>query len=52
MDVTRRMQRDGIPYTRANWIRANWGSNPDFGPEGWTHEHEAELPADLRRAAS
>jgi hypothetical protein len=46
--ITKMLAQAGLPYTRENWIRTNWPDH-NFGPEGWTAEHEDELPPDLRR---
>lgn len=43
--ITDHMLRQGVPYTRENWIKANWSDVP----KEWTAEHEAELPPDLRK---
>jgi len=42
----RRIERAGLPYTRENYIRFNWGrAVPDAE---WTAEHEDELPPELQ----
>lgn len=40
------MRKHGIPVTRQNFIRQNWGR--DVPNEEWTPEHEMELPPELR----
>jgi hypothetical protein len=42
--IRRRLQRAGLPWTRENYIRFNWG----VVPEEWTAEHEEELPQELQ----
>jgi hypothetical protein len=44
-DISNRLRRQGLPVTRENWIKANWGKQI---PHPWTAEHEAELPEALR----
>ena len=45
-EARRQLRAAGLEYTRANYIAWNWGDG--FGPEGWTAEHEAELPPSLQ----
>jgi hypothetical protein len=40
------MRKHGVPITRANYIATNW---PDYDPETWTAEDEAELPEFLQQ---
>jgi hypothetical protein len=39
------MRKHGMPITRENYIRLNYGAEP---PREWTLEHELELPDELQ----
>ncbi|HEX8836272.1 MAG TPA: hypothetical protein VF748_04990 [Candidatus Acidoferrum sp.] len=42
--LVEQMAMDGVPLTRANYIKRNWSPLPD----PWLPEHEAALPEQLQ----
>lgn len=42
--VIENLKAKGLPITRENYIRENWGDIPEF----WTADHELSLPRSLQ----